>query len=205
MAAPAVKSGKPAKHDRRKSVIRDEAAKIFASKGFRGASMQQVADACGMHKASVYHYYRSKEQLLFDILTFADKEISSLLAKEEAKDASDLEKVGLFVSAHVGWYLQYPSIARVAFQEWTALSGEELEIQKGRRHRYSHFVRDKVEQCRAQGLIPTTADAAVMSNFINGAVAAANMWFNPSGPVSAEAIAEEFGKIAISIVSRKEG
>ncbi|MEJ2408860.1 MAG: TetR/AcrR family transcriptional regulator [Novosphingobium sp.] len=205
MAKPAVKTAKSAKHDRRKVIIREQAVQIFADNGYHGATMQQIADSCGMHKASVYHYYRSKDEILFDILTFADNEISALLAKEEAKDVSDLEKVGLFVSGHVAWYLRHPAIARVAFQEWVALAGEELEIQKDRRHRYGRFLRDKVEQCRAQGLIPSTVNVAVMSNFINGAVAAANMWFNPAGPVSAEAIAEEFGKIAISIVSRKDG
>lgn len=205
MATPAGKTARPAKYDRRKAVIREEAAKIFAEYGFRGATMQQVADACSIHKASVYHYYSSKEEILFDILTFADNEISEVMEREAAKDVSDLEKVGLLVSCHVAWYLRHPAIARVAFQEWVALSGEELDIQKERRHRYGHFLRDMVEQCRAKGLIPSTANAAVMSNFINGAVAAANMWFNPAGPVSAEEIAEEFGKIAISIVSRKDG
>lgn len=205
MAKPAVKISRPAKHDRRKTLIREEAAKVFAENGFRGATMQQVADACGMHKASVYHYYRSKDAILFDILTFADQEISDLIDREEVKDISDLEKVGRFVSSHVAWYLHHPAIARVAFQEWMGLSGEALDIQRERRRRYGHFVRNKIEQCQTQGLIPAAANPLVMSNFINGAVAAANIWFNPDGPATADAIAEEFGKIAISIVSGTVG
>lgn len=166
--------------------------------------MQDIANACEIHKASVYHYYRSKEEILFDIMTYADEEITRLMALEEGKDVSDLEKLGLMVSSHVAWYLRHPEIARVAFQDWVALSGGELEIQKSRRHRYGRFVRDKVEQCRAQSMIPSTVNAAVVSNFINGAVAAANTWFNPAGPAPADAIAEEFGKIAIAIVCRDD-
>ena len=44
------------------------AARLFAEQGFDGASMNAVAQACGVAKANIYHYYDSKTALLFDLL-----------------------------------------------------------------------------------------------------------------------------------------
>ena len=44
------------------------AAQLFAQNGFHNASMAQLAADCGMSKALLYHYYRDKEQILFDIV-----------------------------------------------------------------------------------------------------------------------------------------
>jgi len=52
--------------DRQRAAILEAAAQLFAAKGFRGASMAELARACGVSKALLYHYYRDKEQLLFD-------------------------------------------------------------------------------------------------------------------------------------------
>lgn len=55
-------------HDDKRRKILSKAAKVFASKGFDRASVAQVADACGVSKANLYHYYSSKDDILFDIL-----------------------------------------------------------------------------------------------------------------------------------------
>lgn len=44
------------------------AARLFARDGYGRASMASVATACGISKANIYHYYASKDALLFDIL-----------------------------------------------------------------------------------------------------------------------------------------
>lgn len=55
-------------HDTKRDAILKAAAKLFASEGYGRASMAGVAAACGISKANIYHYYPSKEALLFDIL-----------------------------------------------------------------------------------------------------------------------------------------
>ena len=55
-------------HDEKRRQILRTAAKVFARDGVDRASMSQVAEACGISKANIYHYYDSKNALLFDIL-----------------------------------------------------------------------------------------------------------------------------------------
>lgn len=53
--------------DKRRAILR-AAARLFADEGFNKASMANVATACGISKANIYHYYPSKTALLFDML-----------------------------------------------------------------------------------------------------------------------------------------
>ncbi|GAA6189771.1 TetR/AcrR family transcriptional regulator [Litorivita sp. NS0012-18] len=65
-------------HDAKRVHILRVAARLFADKGYARASMSQVAKECGISKANIYHYYSSKDTLLFDIL---DTYLSALSAR----------------------------------------------------------------------------------------------------------------------------
>lgn len=55
-------------HDQKRLNILTAAADVFAQEGIARASMAEVAKRCGISKANIYHYYASKDALLFDIL-----------------------------------------------------------------------------------------------------------------------------------------
>jgi AcrR family transcriptional regulator len=55
-------------HEEKRAQILRSAAKIFSTEGFDRASMTMLAKECGISKANIYHYYDSKDAILFDIL-----------------------------------------------------------------------------------------------------------------------------------------
>ena len=55
-------------YDDKRVHILKRAAAVFAEQGFAKASMSEIAKDCGISKANIYHYYESKNALLFDIL-----------------------------------------------------------------------------------------------------------------------------------------
>ncbi len=55
-------------HDHKRARILKSAARVFAQEGFDRASMSQLARECGISKANIYHYYDSKDAILFDML-----------------------------------------------------------------------------------------------------------------------------------------
>ncbi|MCK8483379.1 TetR/AcrR family transcriptional regulator [Aliiroseovarius sp. S2029] len=73
-------------HEEKRAAIRKGAASYFAEHGFDRASMTAAAKHCGVSKALIYHYYDSKEALLFDIL---DTHLSGLVAKVESAPRTD--------------------------------------------------------------------------------------------------------------------
>ncbi len=72
-------------HDAKRAAIRSGAASYFAEHGFDRASMTGAARHCGVSKALIYHYYDSKEALLFDIL---NTHLSNLVADVDAIPAT---------------------------------------------------------------------------------------------------------------------
>ncbi|WP_137702244.1 TetR/AcrR family transcriptional regulator [Marimonas lutisalis] len=55
-------------HGEKRAQILKSAAKVFADQGFDRASMAMLARECGISKANIYHYYDSKDALLYDLL-----------------------------------------------------------------------------------------------------------------------------------------
>ncbi len=73
-------------HEEKRTAIRKGAAAYFAEHGFDRASMTGAAKHCGISKALIYHYYDSKESLLFDIL---NTHLSTLVSDVEAAPETD--------------------------------------------------------------------------------------------------------------------
>jgi TetR/AcrR family transcriptional regulator len=74
-------------YDEKRRAILDRSAELFAEHGYDRASMSKIAEACGVSKANLYHYYRDKEELLFDVIRF---HLEELLEVVEAADRPDL-------------------------------------------------------------------------------------------------------------------
>lgn len=85
-------------HDKKRAHILRAAARVFADEGFARASMAQVARDCGISKANIYHYYGSKDALLFDILDSYLKALRDRLAGLPLDDLPPEEQ--LFALVH---------------------------------------------------------------------------------------------------------
>jgi AcrR family transcriptional regulator len=84
--------------------IRNGAAELFAHSGFAATSIADIAQACGVAKSLVYHYFDSKEEILYDLLS---AHMDALLAAaEEALSVSDEPERQFreFVRAHLRLY-----------------------------------------------------------------------------------------------------
>ncbi len=68
--------------DKRRSIL-DRSAELFSEHGYDRASMNRIAEACGVSKANLYHYYKDKNELLFDVIRF---HLAELIEVVEAAD-----------------------------------------------------------------------------------------------------------------------
>lgn len=57
-----------ADYDERRDAIVSKAAELYGQRGFLGSSIADLAEACGMSKSLLYHYFSSKEDILFEIM-----------------------------------------------------------------------------------------------------------------------------------------
>ena len=91
--------------DRRLAKLLDHAAHIFCEKGYAGASMRDLSRAAGMSLAGLYHYFESKEDLLYLIQKHTFRTIIDQL-KERLKESKDAEeRVRIFIENHLEYFL----------------------------------------------------------------------------------------------------
>ena len=77
-------------HDEKRNALRKGAAAYFARHGYDRASMTGAARECGVSKALIYHYYDSKEALLFDILHTHLSDLASSVTEARADGIAGL-------------------------------------------------------------------------------------------------------------------
>lgn len=80
-------------HDQKREQILQSAAKIFATEGFDRSSMAQLAKECGISKANIYHYYDSKDAILFDILDSYLSELRDLILATDVEGLSPEDRL----------------------------------------------------------------------------------------------------------------
>jgi TetR/AcrR family transcriptional regulator len=73
-------------YDEKRQAILDRSAELFSEHGYDRASMSRIAEACGVSKANLYHYYKDKEGLLFDVIRFHLRELLDVV--EEANQVN---------------------------------------------------------------------------------------------------------------------
>jgi TetR/AcrR family transcriptional regulator len=73
-------------YDEKRRSILERSAELFSRHGYDRASMNMIAEACGVSKALLYHYYHDKEELLFDVIR---SHLEDLLEAVEAAAATE--------------------------------------------------------------------------------------------------------------------
>ncbi|MBB3047686.1 AcrR family transcriptional regulator [Litorivivens lipolytica] len=110
-----------------KAVILDVALRLFAEKGYAGASIRDIAQACSLKPASIYAHYASKEQLLAQLMNIGHEEHFKMV-QEAVVDAEPepIEQLKAYVAGHVRFHAEFPMLAVLVNHELHALSAEEV-------------------------------------------------------------------------------
>lgn len=162
-------------HDEKRAALRHGAARYFARHGFDRASMTGAAKSCGVSKALIYHYYPSKEELLFDIL---DDHLGALVAVVEAARGDGI--TGL-IAAILGAYEDADAEHKLQLDALTVLPVDKQAPLIAHQRRLVAMMSDAVV-AEAPGLTPDRLRAATMTVF--GILNWFYMWHRPGKGLS---------------------
>lgn len=173
---------------------------LFARNGYAATTVQDIANATGVLKGSIYHYISSKEDLLFRIFQDAHVENESLMHYIIALDSSPLERLRTYLERSL--YITLHNIDRTTlyFRDWRHLSGERLEALSAHRIQYDRFLRDLIkEACMAAGVTSNIKPKHV-SSFIIGATNWVADWFTPNNEQSIDIIIKDYTALALASI-----
>ncbi|GAA2412716.1 TetR/AcrR family transcriptional regulator [Mycolicibacterium llatzerense] len=181
------------------------AAKLFAARGYHGTRMDDVADAVGLNKATVYHYYASKSLILWDIYkATADFTVDAL---HDDPTASARETIFNFTRRLLTGIATDLERAAVYFQEGPYITEWFTEeqvayIRQAETTVYEH-VRDVIDRGIASGEF-SDCDSHVLALGYIGMTLGAYRWLRPHGRRSASEIAVEFSTALLRGLIRDE-
>ena len=111
-------------YDTKRLAILQRSAELFARFGFPGTSINMIAEACGVSKALLYHYYPDKEALLFDILNDHLQELVEVVGQASASTAEPKERVRAIAQALLDAYRDADAEHQVQIANLKLLSDE---------------------------------------------------------------------------------
>lgn len=182
-------------NDRREFII-ERALQLYAEKGFLGASVADLADACKTSKSLIYHYFPSKEDILFEAMDSHIKTLGNAASGIAAMDAPAADKLRALVHAFMHLYVGAAARHKVLINELYHLPPNRRDIIVGRQRRLIQLVVDLVAEIQPQ--LKTRPELLRPSAMLfYGMINWTHTWFDPKGPASVDAIAELMGDMMI--------
>jgi AcrR family transcriptional regulator len=184
---------KSSQHELKRDEILDVAAQCFAERSYPSASMNDIAAACGTSKARLYHYYESKEAILFDLLDRYTQRLLALIGEAEAtaqrRSLDDRAMLHELVRSFLHEY-EHSATRHVALLHDTKFLGDnqrELIVNRQRDvvAAVTRFVR-RAYPGRV-GAVNQTPVAMMLFGMINWTFT----WLRPGGPLSYSAFADD--------------
>lgn len=173
---------RPSKAKRR---ILDAAARLFHERGFARCTVRELADAVGILSGSLFHHFRSKDEILFAVMEEVIAEMDAALAEALARAADTESRLRALIRTQLQFiHGPHGHATAVLVYEWDALSPEgQARLLEGRA-RYFRRWEEVLDEARQAGL--TDTDPTVLRQLIHGAVVWTVNWFDPQGPMSVE-------------------
>jgi AcrR family transcriptional regulator len=191
---------KSATHELKRDEILDIAAQCFADRSYPAASMNDIAAASGTSKARLYHYYSSKEAILFDLLDRYTQRLLAIIGETEATaQRRDLDDRAALHELIRGFLEEYETSAtrHVALLNDTKfLSDEAAGGRPSQRELILNRQRDVVSAVtrflrRAYPMRLNAANQTAVSMMLFGMINWTFTWLRPGGTMSYAAFAEE--------------
>lgn len=180
-----------------KDTILEAAAVIFSQKGYHAASMQDIAEAVRLQKASLYHHVDSKQEILKGLLDYAlDQLIAQISEVVEAPLPAD-QKLRLSLVKYLGMMLEQRELASVLLLEHRSLEPE-LRIQHiRRRDEFEKLWRVLIEEGVKDGLF-TCTDVALITRALLGALNWTVTWYRVEDGYSPGEIADLYSDFILN-------
>ncbi len=174
------------------------ATRLFARNGFEGTSVQDIVDAAGVTKGAMYHYYGSKDDLLYEVyhqlLTMQTTRLNEIVkgpgTPQERLRAAAIDVVVSSLANLDDMIVFFRSLHMLPDDRQTQVRAE--------RRAYHDQFKALVEEGMADGTFRTEVPADIVVHYYLSAVNQLGSWFRPDGPLSRTQVGEQYTDLLLS-------
>jgi AcrR family transcriptional regulator len=168
-----------------------KASEIFGSRGYRATSMRDLAEQVNLSKSALYHYFKSKEDLLISIYKEVIDENVASAQRITSVEQPPVAALRALLVDRVVYTCRNRRILRVFHEEEAELPKRLMRQVADARRTYQDLIADLLERGREEGDFEFATTPSIAATVLLGACNWSYKWYNPDGPKTAELLADE--------------
>ena len=187
------------RYDQKLEFILRTAARIFAEKGYHSTTMRDISRETNVSLAGLYHYCKSKEELLFLIQDNCFGRVLERLQERLRETSEPVEKLRLVIENHLSFFAANMAEMKVLSHEADSLAGELHTHVSGKKQQYTQLVRQILSEVqRAQNGDARKIDLTVATYALFGMMNWIYNWYDPRGLLTVTELVENITRLFLS-------
>jgi AcrR family transcriptional regulator len=189
----------------RRDELLELAATMFAERGLRATTVRDIADSAGILSGSLYHHFKSKEQMVEEVLRDFLDWLFERYAEIVASESDPLERVkGLFMTSFEAIENRHAQVVIYQDEAKRLSSLPQFEFVETRNREQRRMWVDVLKQGVAEGSFRPDIDVDLVYRFIRDTTWVSVRWYQPGGPLTAEEVGRQYLSIVLGGIT-KEG
>ena len=183
------------KHDQKLEFILRNAASIFAEKNYHSTTMRDISRATGVSLAGLYHYCKSKEELLFLIQDNCFGRVLERLEQRLEAVNDPLSKLRIFIENHLSFFAANMAEMKVLSHEAESLAGDLHRHVSTKKDKYTRLARRILEDLQQQPECKSQVDLTVATYALFGMMNWIYNWYDPAGKLKVSELVENVTRL----------
>lgn len=176
---------------------------LFSTQGYTSTSVQQIVAAAGVTKGAMYHYFTSKDDLLFAIYERMLTLQKSRLDEITARPGPAAQVLRAVCEDVIVTSIDFLPEGTVFFRSMHMLSPERLQEVKRRRREYHDEVATLLERGRAEGAFRDDIPTSLLIAHFYSDVHYLSHWYSPTGPEDKFEVATQLTDLFLRSISKE--
>jgi AcrR family transcriptional regulator len=185
------------RYDQKLEFILRNAARIFAEKGYHSTTMRDISRETNVSLAGLYHYCKSKEELLFLIQDNCFGRVLERLQERLGETNEPVDKLRLVIENHLSFFAANMAEMKVLSHEADSLAGEMHAHVSDKKQQYTQLVRQILSEVQRAGG-ERKIDLTVATYALFGMMNWIYNWYDPRGPLSVAELVENVARLFLT-------
>jgi TetR/AcrR family transcriptional regulator, cholesterol catabolism regulator len=187
------------KYDQKLEFILRHAARIFAEKNYHSTSMRDISRATGVSLAGLYHYCKSKEELLFLIQDNCFGRVIERLEQRLVDTADPVQRLTYFIENHLAFFAANMAEMKVLSHEAESLGGDLRDRVSGKKEKYTRLARRILGEVQEkQAASDRQIDLTVATYALFGMMNWIYNWYNPEGKLAVADLVDNITRLYLT-------
>jgi len=191
------------RYDQKLELILRTSARIFAEKSYHSTSMRDISRATGVSLAGLYHYCKSKEELLFLIQDHCFGRVLERFEERIQGIEDPFEKLRIFIDNHLSFFAANMAEMKVLSHEAESLAGDLHKHVSGKKEKYAKLARKilrEMQERHASDSNPagTQIDLTVATYALFGMMNWIYNWYDPGGKLSVAELVDNVTRLFLT-------